>query len=104
MNVDINDIEKHNTFLVSQRDKEIFFHALLNPGEPNKELKKAASIYNDELNNDNMYKLQQSIEHLKSLLSFHGDKATAIKDVSFEKLNEISIFIKENDSSQTSVK
>lgn len=36
----------HNTFLASRRDKEIFFHALLNPGEPNEELKKAATIYN----------------------------------------------------------
>jgi uncharacterized protein (DUF1778 family) len=41
-----NIVKAQDTFLASQRDKEIFFHALLNPGEPNEELKKAASIYN----------------------------------------------------------
>lgn len=40
---------EHNTFLASQRDKEIFFYALLNPGEPNEELKKASAIYNSQL-------------------------------------------------------
>lgn len=38
-------IKEHNTLLASQRDKEIFFDALLNPKEPNNNLKAAAKRY-----------------------------------------------------------
>jgi uncharacterized protein (DUF1778 family) len=37
--------EKHNAILASQRDQEIFFDAILNPGKPNKKLKEAANRY-----------------------------------------------------------
>ena len=35
-------VERHNSILSSKRDKEIFFHALLNPQPPNARLKEAA--------------------------------------------------------------
>jgi uncharacterized protein (DUF1778 family) len=38
-------IEKHNAILASQRDQEIFFNAVTNPGKPNEALKKAAARY-----------------------------------------------------------
>ena len=40
-------IEEHNTFLSTQRDKDIFFSALMNPGKPNSKLQKAAKLYNE---------------------------------------------------------
>jgi uncharacterized protein (DUF1778 family) len=39
-------IEKHNAILASQRDQEIFFDAIMNPGKPNKKLKEATARYN----------------------------------------------------------
>lgn len=42
-------IEKHDRILASKRDKEIFFNELLNPSEPNKALKEAASRYKNML-------------------------------------------------------
>ena len=38
-------VEQHNSFLASQRDREIFFDALMNPVEPNERLKAAATRY-----------------------------------------------------------
>ncbi|MCF6405610.1 DUF1778 domain-containing protein [Chitinophaga filiformis] len=38
-------IEKHNAILASQRDQEVFFDAIMNPGKPNKSLKEAAARY-----------------------------------------------------------
>ncbi|HET9430824.1 MAG TPA: DUF1778 domain-containing protein [Chitinophagaceae bacterium] len=38
-------IEKHSAILASEKDKHIFFEALLNPPVPNKELIKAAKNY-----------------------------------------------------------
>ncbi|MFL5747763.1 MAG: DUF1778 domain-containing protein [Niastella sp.] len=38
-------IEKHNAILASQKDQEIFFNAIMNPGKPNKKLKEAATRY-----------------------------------------------------------
>jgi uncharacterized protein (DUF1778 family) len=34
-------MEKHNNWLSSENDRKIFFHALLNPPEPNAKLKQA---------------------------------------------------------------
>ena len=42
-------IEEHNRLLASQRDSEIFFNAILNPGKPNKKLRQAANVYNKGL-------------------------------------------------------
>ena len=38
-------IEKHNAILASQKDQEIFFDTIMNPGKPNKKLKEAATRY-----------------------------------------------------------
>lgn len=38
-------IEKHNSILASERDKQVFFDALMNPPKPNAALKKAAARY-----------------------------------------------------------
>ena len=38
-------VEKHNAILVSKKDQEIFFDALMNPPQPNDKLKKAAKQY-----------------------------------------------------------
>ena len=38
-------VEKQNTILASNKDRELFFKALLNPAKPNKELKKAAARF-----------------------------------------------------------
>jgi uncharacterized protein (DUF1778 family) len=38
-------VEEKNTLLTSKKDREIFFHALLNPGKPNDKLKAAAKRY-----------------------------------------------------------
>ncbi len=40
-------IEEHNSILASNKDKEIFFNAIMNPKEPNKKLKEAALKYKD---------------------------------------------------------
>jgi len=34
-------VEKHNAILASEKDKEVFFNALINPPAPNNSLKKA---------------------------------------------------------------
>lgn len=39
-------IENQNRILKSEKDKEIFINALINPPAPNKRLKKAAERYN----------------------------------------------------------
>jgi uncharacterized protein (DUF1778 family) len=41
-------IEKHNQVLVSEKDKSIFFDALVNPPKPNAALLKAARNYKDK--------------------------------------------------------
>jgi uncharacterized protein (DUF1778 family) len=38
-------IEQHKTILASQRDREIFFNAILNPEEPDEKLVDAAERY-----------------------------------------------------------
>ena len=38
-------IEKHNAILISKKDQEIFFDALMNPPQPGDKLKKAAKEY-----------------------------------------------------------
>lgn len=38
-------VEKHNAILASQKDQEIFFTAIMNPDEPNVNLKEAAKRY-----------------------------------------------------------
>jgi uncharacterized protein (DUF1778 family) len=53
--------EKHNTILASKKDQEIFFSAIMNPDEPNSELKEAAERYKkmtrrDELSNSSIKK------------------------------------------------
>lgn len=45
-------IEEHNKILASNKDKEIFFDALLNPPSPNTELKSALDAYNKALENE----------------------------------------------------
>jgi uncharacterized protein (DUF1778 family) len=42
-------IEQHNSFLLSEKDREIFFNALMSPPEPNEALKKAARLYKEAL-------------------------------------------------------
>jgi uncharacterized protein (DUF1778 family) len=42
-------VENHNTILASQKDKEIFFNAIMNPQKANTRLKKAALRYNKVL-------------------------------------------------------
>jgi len=42
-------IEEHEQFLRSERDKEIFFNALLNPEEPNTELANAALEFKEKI-------------------------------------------------------
>ena len=41
-------IEEHEKILASEKDKEIFFRALVANGEPNDRLKKAAQKYLDQ--------------------------------------------------------
>jgi uncharacterized protein (DUF1778 family) len=43
-------IKEHNTILASQRDKVIFFNALMSPKKPNEKLQKAAKRYKDAAN------------------------------------------------------
>ena len=38
-------VEEQNKILVSNKDREIFFNAILNPKKPNKRLRKAAEEY-----------------------------------------------------------
>ena len=40
-------VEQHNSFLASQRDRELFFDALMDPAEPNDRLKAAAAKYKE---------------------------------------------------------
>lgn len=40
-------IEKHHSILASQKDREIFFEAMMNPSQPNDALKKAALRFNE---------------------------------------------------------
>lgn len=42
-------IEQHNTFLQSERDREIFFDALMAPPAPNEKLKDAAKLFKEAL-------------------------------------------------------
>lgn len=43
-------VETHSAFLTSQKDKEVFFEAIVNPKKPNSALKKAASRYAKTVN------------------------------------------------------
>jgi uncharacterized protein (DUF1778 family) len=38
-------VEEHNMILASDKDKKIFFDAIMNPSKPNKKLKTAAAKY-----------------------------------------------------------
>ena len=38
-------IQEHNTILASEKDREIFFNALMNPQGPNEKLRAAAERY-----------------------------------------------------------
>jgi len=38
-------IQEHNTIIASERDREIFFDALMNPKEPNQKLRDIAERY-----------------------------------------------------------
>ena len=38
-------VERHNSILASERDRELFFDALMNPGSPNQNLQEAAERY-----------------------------------------------------------
>lgn len=42
-------IEKHEQILASEKDKEVFFNALLNSNKPNEALKNAVKSYEDKL-------------------------------------------------------
>ena len=42
-------VKNHETILSTQRDKDVFFEALMSPSKPNNKLKVAAQKYNDEL-------------------------------------------------------
>jgi len=42
-------IERHNAILISEKDKEIFFDAMLNPPKPNKALVKAVKNYHKKV-------------------------------------------------------
>ena len=45
-------VSEYDTILSSDKDKEIFFNALLNPTEPNENLKAAAKLYEEFLSNE----------------------------------------------------
>ncbi len=45
-------IEQHETWILSERDMEAFACALLNPGEPNEQLKAASRRYKDFIRED----------------------------------------------------
>jgi uncharacterized protein (DUF1778 family) len=40
-------VEKHRTLLASEKDREIFFNALMNPPKPSRRLKDAATRYKE---------------------------------------------------------
>ena len=42
-------VEERQRILTSEQDKELFFHAILNPKKPNSKLKKAASRYSEAI-------------------------------------------------------
>jgi uncharacterized protein (DUF1778 family) len=42
--------EEHNRILASEKDKNVFFEALMNPPKPNQALKRAYKRYNNVLN------------------------------------------------------
>lgn len=44
-------IEEHNEFLKSERDRKIFFNALLDDSDPNEALVNAAQDYQEKLEN-----------------------------------------------------
>lgn len=41
--------EEHNRILASEKDKKVFFEALMNPPQPNQALKRAFTRYNNAL-------------------------------------------------------
>jgi uncharacterized protein (DUF1778 family) len=41
--------EEHNRILASEKDKKVFFKALMNPPKPNQALKRAFTRYNNAL-------------------------------------------------------
>jgi len=45
-------VSEYETVLSSDKDKEIFFNALLNPTEPNEDLKAAAKLHEEFLSNE----------------------------------------------------
>ena len=42
-------IEHHNSIISTKKDREIFFSTLMNPPEPNSQLKEALSDYKEQL-------------------------------------------------------
>jgi uncharacterized protein (DUF1778 family) len=38
-------IQEHNNIIASERDRELFFNAIMNPAGPNQKLKDAAELY-----------------------------------------------------------
>lgn len=42
-------VEEHNQILASKKDQELFFDAIMNPSEPNEELKNALLAYKNAL-------------------------------------------------------
>jgi uncharacterized protein (DUF1778 family) len=40
-------VERHRSFLASEKDREIFFDALMNPPKPSRRLKDAANRYKE---------------------------------------------------------
>ena len=45
----IKTIESHSAWVLSDRDRDIFVHALLNPPEPNARMKAAAKRYKERV-------------------------------------------------------
>ena len=43
-------IREHNTILASEKDREVFFNAFMNPSGPNKKLLDAAERYKEFIN------------------------------------------------------
>ncbi len=43
-------VKEHETILASERDRKLFFNAIINPIDPNDKLKKAALRYNELIN------------------------------------------------------
>lgn len=43
-------IQKHEQIITSERDRQVFFEAMLNPAEPNEKLKKAFAKQEELLN------------------------------------------------------